>query len=321
MKIEMVARSIVLFGIVLSCSCAHYACDPAYVGPKGRSAELLDYYSYPKSRIEAAVRTISERRQYVIERIEFPSAANVFGTENVKVDFYVQKKIGNFPTILIWPIADDADFCARGFAEHFAAHGFNCAVIHNRRVHLDEVVSAEQVEEYFRQTVLDGRQVLDYLGQRKEVDADRIGALGMSLGGIRASIVSAVDPRIKCSVIGLAGGSMADIALSSKLHAVRKYIKGLGERGANSDIIRAELTDKVRTDPLALAPYLDAKDVLMVIAGLDHVIPTQCGNRLWKAMGKPEVFYLLCGHFTSLLYLPWAEGESLSFFKKNFHVK
>jgi dienelactone hydrolase len=321
MKIEQAAKSILVFGAALFCSCAHYSCDPAYIGPKTRSAELLSYYSYPKSRIEATVRPISEKKHYVIERVEFPSACNVFGTENVKVDFYVQNQTGKFPTILIWPIPDDADFCARGFAAHFAAHGFNCAVIHNRRVHLDEIVSAEQVEDCFRQTVLDGQQVLDYLDRRKEVDADKIGALGMSLGGIRASIVSAVDKRIKCSVIGLAGGSMADIALSSKLHAVRDYIKGLGEMDANSDVIRAELSDKVRTDPLALAPYLNAKDVLMVIAGFDHVIPTKCGNRLWKAMGKPEVIYLLSGHFTSLLYLPWAEGESLSFFKSKFHVR
>ncbi len=321
MKLEQAAKFILVFGAVLFCSCAHYPCDPAYVGPKTRSDELLAYYSYPEQKVEATVQTVTEKKRYVIEQVEFPSARNVFGTENIKVDFYVQRKKGKFPTILIWPIPDDADFCTRGFARRFAANGFNCAVIHNRDVDLDKIASAEQLEDCFRQTVLDARQVIDYLVERKEVDADRLGCLGLSLGGIRASIVSAVDERIKCSVIALAGGSMADITLGSKLPGIRDYVKELAEMGASPETIRIELSNKVTTDPLALAEYMDAKDVLMYIAAFDHVVPTQCGDRLWKAIGKPEVVHLFSGHFTSLLYLPCVERESLSFFKRKFQIR
>jgi len=321
MKFGDVVKSILVLSVGLFCSCAHYQCDPAYVGPKTRNAEMLAYYSYPKQTIEASIEVLREKKRYVIERVEFPSAINVFGTENIKVDFYVQKKQGKFPTILVWPIPDDADFCARGFARHFASNGFNCAVIHNRKVDLDDVVSAEQVEDCFRQTVLDGRQVLDYLVEREEVDANKLGGLGLSLGGIRASVVSAVDERLKCSVVGLAGGSMADIALGSKLGGLRDYIKGLTEMGVSSDVIRAELSDKVATDPVALAEYVDARDVLMYIAAFDNVIPRKCGDKLWKAIGEPEVVYLFSGHFTSLLYLPCAERESLKFFKRKFQVR
>lgn len=316
MKLERAAKSILVFGAALFCSCAHYPCDSTYVGPKNRSDELLAYYSYPQQKAEAIVRTLAEKKRYVIEQVEFSSSRNVFGTENIKIDLYVQRKEGRFPTVLILPIAGGVDFCVESFARHFAANGFNCAVIHNRRVDLDDIASAEQVEEYFRQAVLDVRQVIDYLVERREVDAGRLGCLGLSLGGIKASVVSAVDERIQCSVIALAGGSMADIAFGSKLPGVRDCMKDLAEMGVSSDVIRAELSDKVMTDPLVLAPYVNAQDVLMYIAAFDHVVPTQCGNRLWKAMGKPEVVYLFSGHFTSLLYLPCVERESLSFFKR-----
>ena len=113
---------------------------------------------------------------------------------------------------------------------------------------------------------------------------------------------------------------MADITLTSKLHGIRKYVKKLAEMGADSELIRTELSNKVTTDPLTLAKYIDAKETLMYIASFDQVIPTKCGDRLWKAMGKPEVVYLFSGHFTSLLYLPCIEAESLSFFKKKFQV-
>ena len=306
---------------VLGCSCAHNACDPAYPGPRPRTAEMLQYYTYPKQNVEAKVETIARKNRYIIERIEFPSALNVFNTENIHFDFYVQKKAGRFPTVVIWPIPDDVDFCAKGFASHFARNGFNCAVLHNRRLDLEELTSAEQVEDYFRQTVLDSRQVVDYLVQREQVDADRLGCMGVSLGGIRASVVSAVDGRLKCSVIGFAGGSIADVALGSKLSGLRDHIKGLAKMGGTPDLIRAELSAKIQTDPVALAPYVDAQNVLMFIAAFDNVVPRKCGDRLWEAMGKPEVVYLPSGHFTSLLYLPYAEHESLSFFTRKLQTK
>ncbi|MGD8500825.1 MAG: dienelactone hydrolase family protein [Phycisphaerales bacterium] len=282
---------------------------------------MLEYYSYPKQTIEAKVERICERKRYAVERIEFPSALDVFGTEDIKVDYYVQKKEGKFPTVLVLPIAGGVDFCVKGFAKHFASNGFNCAVVHNRQVDLDDIESAEEVESYLRQAVIDSRQVLDYLVEREEVDADRLGCLGLSLGGIKAIAVSGVDGRLKCTVIGLAGGSIADIALLSKEKSLKDYMKGLIEMGISPEAIRIELSDKVVTDPLQVAEHVDAREVLMYIAMFDKVIPRECGDKLWEATGKPEVVYLFSGHFTSLLYLPYAERSSLDFFKRRFHIR
>jgi hypothetical protein len=317
-KKARVFELILVSGTVLLCSCAHYKCDPDYAGPSKRSTELLEYYSYPKQQIEAKVEKISEKKHYVVESIEFPSALNVFNTENVKVDFYVQKKAGKFPTILVLPIANGVDFCAKGFARHFASGGFNCAIVHNRHIDLEDIVSAEQVEDYLRQTVLDSRQILDYLLEREEVDGNKLGCLGMSLGGIRASIVAGADERLKYSVIGLAGGSMAEVAFLSKLKEVKEYMRGLVEKGISPETIHAEISEKVVTDPLKLAKYTDARDTLMYIAMFDRVIHRKCGDKLWEAAGKPEAVYFFSGHFTSLLYLPYAERDSLNFFKRKF---
>jgi hypothetical protein len=312
---------ILVSGTFLFCSCAHYECDPAYIGPSKRTAEMLEYYSYPRQQIEAKVEKIAGKKHYIVQRIEFPSALNVFNTENIKIDYYLQKKPGRFPTILVLPIGNGVDFCAKGFARHFASNGFNCAIVHNRHIDIENIVSAEQVEDYLRQTVLDSRQILDYLIERNEVDGDKLGCLGMSLGGIRASLVSAVDDRVKCSVIGLAGGSMADVAFLCKLGEVKRYMKGLLERGVSPETIYAEISEKVITDPLKLAKYIDARETLMYIAMFDRVIHRKCGDKLWEAVGKTEVVYTFSGHFTSLLYLPYAECNSLSFFKKKFGIR
>ena len=312
---SLVLSSLVL-SIVLVTSCARYKCDPAYVGPTARTAQMLEYYSYPHRPIDAKVETIRDKKHYAIKRVEFDSALNVFGTESIKVDYYVQKRRGKFPTVLALPIAGGVDFCVESFARHYASNGFNCAVVHNRSIELEAIESAEQAEDYLRQTVLDSRQALDYLVGHEQVDADKIGCLGLSLGGIKASAVSGVDERIKCTVVALAGGSMADIFLESKEKAVRDYMSQWVKMGVSPEALRIELEDKLATDPMRLAEYIDAGNTLMYIAAFDRVVPKECGKNLWRATGKPEVVYLFAGHFTSLLYLPYAERNSLAFFKK-----
>jgi hypothetical protein len=77
----------------------------------------------------------------------------------------------------------------------------------------------------------------------------------------------------------------------------------------------------VKTDPLKLAEYIDAGNVLMYIARFDQVVPRKCGDRLREAIGGPETIYLFSGHYSSFLYSPWAEAESLSFFRKKFELR
>lgn len=320
-RIGQIIGSILALSVALVCSCVHHQCDPAYTGPKERSPEILDYYSYPKRTIEAQVETLRDKRCYTIQRVEFPSAVNVFGTENIKVDYYKQKKKGKFPTALVLPISGGIDFSVESFARHFASHGINCAVVHNRKVDLEKTKSAEEVENYFRQTVLDNRQVLDYLVEREEVDANKLGCLGLSLGGIRASMLSGVDERLKCIVIGLAGGSIADITVHSGEKEIQDQMKVLIAKGATPAQVHAELSKKVITDPIRLAPYADARDVLMFIAMFDRVVPRKCGDRLWESCGKPEVVYLPSGHYGSFLFLPYAVAKSLDFFEEKFNIK
>lgn len=312
--------------MVLCGSCAPVGTSRQYGGPKQVPTAVLAYYDYPKRPIEATVAVKAQKKGYDILRIEFPSAINVFGDENIKIDYYAGK-VGQAPpyeprrpTALMLPISGGVDFSVESFARLFVAHGINCALVHNRKVKIRDTTSAEQVEAYFRQTVLDNRQVLDYLVTRSDVDPNRLACLGLSLGGIKTSLVAAVDGRIQCAVLGLAGGSMADITMHSKEHGIENYVNELLALGIDPDLIYGELREKVQTDPLRLAPYLDANKTLMFIAGFDRVVPAWTGKQLRQAIGGPQTVYLLAGHYTSFLYLPYAQWESLQFVKKKFRM-
>jgi len=233
----------------------------------------------------------------------------------------VQRRPGRYATVLMLPISGGVDFSVESFARRFANNGINCAVVYNRQVEIEQTQSAEEVEAYFRQTVLDNRQVLDYLVTRPEVDPNQLGCLGLSLGGIKASLIAAVDDRIRCAVLGLAGGSMADITLHSREDGLEDYIRELQAEGISADAIHTELLEKVRTDPLRLAPYLDARSTLLFIAAFDRIVPTWTGKQLRQAIGGPKTIYLLAGHYTSFLYLPYAQWESLRFVKSRFGLR
>jgi dipeptidyl aminopeptidase/acylaminoacyl peptidase len=54
-----------------------------------------------------------------------------------------------------------------------------------------------RLREMVVQTIVDYRRAIDYLETRKEIDPNRIGVIGYSLGGTMSLILSGVDSRIK----------------------------------------------------------------------------------------------------------------------------
>ena len=68
-----------------------------------------------------------------------------------------------------------------------------------------------------RQGVCDVRRALRWLAARPEVDADRLGVTGISLGGIVSSLVVSVDPRVRSGALLLAGGDLSKVKRIVKL--------------------------------------------------------------------------------------------------------
>jgi predicted esterase len=54
-----------------------------------------------------------------------------------------------------------------------------------------------RLREMVVQTVVDYRKAIDYLTTREEIDPERIGVIGYSLGGATAIILTGVDTRVK----------------------------------------------------------------------------------------------------------------------------
>jgi dienelactone hydrolase len=118
-------------------------------------------------------------------------------------------------------------------------------------------------------------RTIDYLLTRNDVDADRIGCMGISGGGLVCAFTSAIDERIKVSVVSCYLNTFKDSIMAVR-HCIDNYIPGI--------LQYAELPDIVGM----IAPR-----PLLIEAGIyDHIFPIH-GTR--TAFEKLEAIYDLLG--------------------------
>lgn len=84
--------------------------------------------------------------------------------------------------------------------------------------------------------VLEGRRLVDYLATRKDADVTRLGAMGLSGGGMHTFFSACVDPRIKACVISGFYSTFRDSILGMA-HCQCNYIAGLHDFGEMYDLI------------------------------------------------------------------------------------
>jgi len=84
--------------------------------------------------------------------------------------------------------------------------------------------------------IFDMRRAIDFLVSRPEVNADRIGCFGHSMGSTHTWLVGPWEPRLKCLVGNCCLPTYAAIERMSLLHCFPNFIPGLRQFGDTPDI-------------------------------------------------------------------------------------
>jgi hypothetical protein len=92
----------------------------------------------------------------------------------------------------------------------------------------------------------------------------------------------------------------------------------MDDAGLTRAELAARLRSRITSDPLDLAPYVDAHDVLMVLTRSDAIVPFEKQEELRVRMGGPEALYLPTGHRTSVIYFPRMRSTAYDFFARKF---
>lgn len=96
-------------------------------------------------------------------------------------------------------------------------------------------------------TSYDLQRLIDYLVTRTDVNADRIGMGGISMGGMETYMAAAVDPRIKVVVVGIAAQSFKWVLDNNQWQgragtisdAHKKAAKDMGDTDLNTANVKA----------------------------------------------------------------------------------
>lgn len=109
----------------------------------------------------------------------------------------------------------------------------------------------------FGMMMFDEFRALDYLASRPEVDPDRVGVLGMSMGATKAWWLAGLDPRVKVCMDVCCLTDFEELIRTHgiKLHAIFYYVPSLLKSFQTADINelivpRARLSVNGRLDPL-----------------------------------------------------------------------
>jgi len=309
-----------VFGLFVA-GCARLPLKASHRSADPVPQETAAYYDYPKTHPETTIELLEERAKFRRLLVKFPLTppAGFEPTEPViEIEWLESRLPGRRPAILFSPILGGDYPLERGIAQFFASNGFHVALVRRKTLKVSPERDAAYLEGLLRQGILRNRQVVDWMEAQERVDPIRMGSFGISMGGIANVITAAIEPRLRCHVIVLAGGSLADILSGSQDKLLTKpRAKYLAHHRITVEEMHRLLNETLKTDPIRAAPYVDPERVLSFIALSDRTIGRENAFRLWRAMGRPEVILLPTGHYTSYLYLPVLKRLSLRFLQSH----
>ncbi|MEJ2515309.1 MAG: prolyl oligopeptidase family serine peptidase [Gammaproteobacteria bacterium] len=291
----------------------------AYPGPAARTAELETRFAYRPLVGENTREVIGEKRHYTVEKVRLmpEDSTGDDASDPLVLEYYRVAGEGPRPAALVLPILAGKNRVARQFAGYFASHGLPSVIVYTRQKD-NLLADLSDPEAAIRRAVARHRQALDWMSGLDEIDADRIGVFGASLGGFNALFLAAADPRVKAVVPALAGADLPRLLVASEERRIAKNVdKFRDERGWSDEQMEDYLRSAIASDPLELAGYIDARDALMIIARYDDSVPYLSQLQLRQALGEPEALVLTSGHVSSLLYLPYLKWKVLEFFRKH----
>ncbi|MEE8557638.1 MAG: acetylxylan esterase [Myxococcota bacterium] len=281
----------------------------------------LDYTTLDSSRVrvEPGERTVESsfildlytwfhRRDYQSYRVTFP------GGEDQEVLGHMLVPAGERPrpALIVFPILAGSHVVSEALAKALVNRGFVVLRLERKELDLEETADPAGPAREFRAALLDARRALDWLVQRPEVDPARIGAAGISLGGILAATLLGVDDRVRAAALIMTGGGLAEILHDSRERPIRSFRDRvqdeLGLEGREQFV--AELARYTTiVDPLTYADRITPQSVLLVSGRFDRVIPPEQAHKLWEALGQPTWIRLPVGHYQFFPFFWWAVGR------------
>ncbi|MCX7597495.1 MAG: alpha/beta hydrolase family protein, partial [Armatimonadetes bacterium] len=164
------------------------------------------------------------------------------------------------------------------------------------------------------QAVVDVRCMVDWLTSRPEIDGQRIGLVGISLGAMVGLIATQVEPRLHAAVSIL--GAACPIRIFKDSPLVRLL---LWRRLRQAGLTEEELREKFRVvDATEFAGNNDDLKLLMISARHDVIVPKSAVMVTWEKLGRPQLLWLDSGHWSAAICSGRLTGAAVDYLKVAF---
>lgn len=332
---SLVTRSLIFVALITACGSVASAADfvpfplqgaASYAPPKAELEHSVDArFRLPRSEFNwEAKRLSATAAQYDVFDIRFPSPVEtpLAANNTVHCEYYLPKgeppANGKRPAVIVLHILGGDFMLSRLFCGAIAQRGTAALFLkmpyygpRREPGSTRKMISPVPTEtvEGMTQAVLDIRRAVGWLQSRSEIDPNRLGVFGISLGGITAALAASAEPRLENVCLLLAGGDIGQVAWDSP-EVVKVRRKFLEAGGSKEDFIAA----MSQVDPATYAANCRNRRILMLNAKQDEIIPRACTEALWKKFGEPEIVWYGGGHYSVGWHMLSAIGRVREFF-------
>jgi dienelactone hydrolase len=256
-----------------------------------------------------------------IYRLRYPSPVKTPTIENntVHAEYYRPTGKGPFPAVIVLDVTGGNQMLSRLIANHFARHGVaglfvQMAYYGPRRPKNSSLrllsPNLPHTIKAFTQTVLDLRVAAAWLESRAEIDGKRLGIMGTSLGSFLAALAGEMEPRLGRVCVLLGGGNFIDGYATHPLAA--PYFKAFEVLGGKRSFLKKFIAP---IDPITCAANLKKRNLLIVAASRDDIVPPSMARMLWEASGKQKILWYDATHYSAALHIADGLDHILKHFK------
>ncbi len=311
----------ILIGIFLSVNV--FAMEPL---PPEEMQEKLSLFEYNPSTHLVKLKRIHKNRWMKVYRGKL-LGTNPSDGRNLNIPFYYLKprRISNkkSPLMMVFPPIIGTNPIDWDLAIHFVLKKYNVIVALMPENISDPNRPVSDASDFLVRTTISSRMLIDLASSWEHVDSSKIGAVGVSLGGIRASLLLGVDLRLNAAVTFVAGGNFPEIMTHSQQNIMKSWretrmeIEGIS---TNQDFFE-RISEVMEIDPIYFAARRNRKDIFMIVGKKDNIVPTKNQYELWKSFGKPKAEFLPAGHVPTALTWRYFLPSITRYFKKKLNGK
>jgi hypothetical protein len=306
-------QQLLLCALLLLTGCIHRGLDARYAGPKHGMAVLR--YSEGKPKYEEKI--VERTPGYVRKEIRFDN-----GESGTQMLTYFEVPLTNkSPVIAISPAMGGSYWIEKRIAQYFASQGFPVIIIHRIKMKLDpnKPPDVADLDRSLEVRIHEHQRALDWVATQPALDARKIGVVGISKGAIDTTLLLAHDPRVNSAVLVLAGGNLPYImAYTREPHLEKQRRLLLQKLKMDEQAFREKLEREIVWNPVKFADRIDARSVMMILAGCDTIVPYKSGLELRAAMGNPETYVIPTGHISAYLMKGFIQRKALEFLARKF---